>query len=58
MEVGQGRFFKESRNRFGRDACACKEMDPAVSCLMEFVEQIDAMEAVWSLTGGQNGLDI
>ena len=58
MEVGQGRFFKESRNRFGRDACACKEMDPAVSCLMEFIEQIDAVQTVGSLTGGQDGLDI
>ena len=58
MELGQGRFFKESRNRFGRDACTCKEMDSAISCLMEFIEQIDAVQTVGSLTGGQNGLNI
>ena len=58
MELGQGRFFKESRNCFGRDACTCKEMDSAISCLMEFIEQIDAVQTVGSLTGGQNGLNI
>ena len=58
MELGQGRFFKESRNRFGRDACACKKMDSAISCLMEFIEQIDAVQTVRSLTRGQNGLNI